>query len=425
MGFSETFLRGFQTGAQAKLQKEAAAQQTLRDKQQADLQLEELKLRQAAARIQQQRAQFDAELHPLELEQKIQEAGLVPADVEGGASGVGAAGTLPPLASPGSAPGAPPSAPVGGGVEGTSPVSPEPAPRTLSDVLNIGGKSFRRKTLSEKLNEMRQATMTKVGAEAEAKAQYDYLPEDVRVNVAGQEIVIPKGTPLNLAPGIVSGTTQTRISAADNATSRANALTAAEVAREGMDYKRQADADKLVKTPYGQVRKSEVGALLDSMGRVVNGVRVFPPELVGHAKTLALQADVLKRGAKHIETMLDDPKVRKLLGPLEGRVVGDLGTFIGFLPPELSELAGALDGFAKTTVSVHGMRSAEESRRTFDEHLGFRFTPEALKGAVRGFAAIPDAWIEVGQEHGLLTGPGVTPSGSDPAKPRFVIKSVK
>lgn len=421
MGFSQTFLQGFQVGSQKKLQQEAQMRQAERDKQQAALDLEELKLRQGAARIADQKARFDADLHPLELEKAIQEAGLVPADVAGGAPGGGAAaGPLPPPAALGQPSGASPSAPTG---VGTGDASPEPAPRTMSDILNIGGKSFRRKTLKERMDEAEGVAGAKAGAEARAKAQYDYLPQDVTVQLPGGPVTIPKGTPLNVAPTVVSGTTSARVSAADNATSRENAKTAAEAAAaRGRLKVRNVPGVGLVLEGDVQDALTRGGPGVEAGPDGVNRLPASLPATTKHVIDKGIQTLKLR---DHITELLADPQVQAGLGPVAGRITS-LKQLAGIPDPKVQELAASLSGFMALAQGIHGFRSAEMAEHLFNTYSGARFTPEAIAAAVKGMSQVAEGWAELGKQHGYEVGassPGAAPGAAPPSG--IVIKSIR
>jgi hypothetical protein len=92
--------------------------------------------------------------------------------------------------------------------------------------------------------------------------------------------------------------------------------------------------------------------------------------------------DSLSMGNELI-AMLDDPETAAQLGPIAGRAT-NLQEFIGNIPPNMSELAGALKSWTELQPTVHAMRSSEMAEH-IEKSLNRKFTPEALKGFIRGF----------------------------------------
>lgn len=426
MGFSQTFLQGFQVGSQKKLQQEAQMRQAERDKQQAALDLEELKLRQGAARIADQKARFDADLHPLELEKAIQEAGLVPADVAGEAPGGGAAaGPLPPPAALGQPSGAPPSAPMGVGTgAGVDETAPEPAPRTMSDVLNIGGKSFRRKTLKERLEEVEGVAGAKAGAEAKAKAQYDYLPEDVTIDLPGGPVTIRKGTPISATGPVVSGTVGMREGAARNATALEAARIGAASRERVADVKAQSSAAALKKNGDGSwsLASDIVNVLRSGGGGAAPSTRA---PLSSATRNTIDKSAVLLDLKNDAQQQLDDPEVAQFLGPANGRITS-VQQLIGNPDERAQKLFGTLTGIAALSLGIHSFRNAQEAARITDEFFKSRYEPAAIRGALEGLSGAARHWENLGVQHGYdVSGnaAGAAPGAAPPSG--IVIKSIR
>lgn len=420
MGFSQTFLQGFQVGSQRKLQQEAAARQAEQDRQRATLELEDLKLRQGSAKLAEARARMEAELHPLNIEEAITKAGLLEVPPGGGAAGPGVgSGALPPTAPlAGTAPAVPPS--------GEAPSAPGmfdgAGASSLQHLLQIGGRSFRRPTLEERLEELRQVEA--------AKATGEVLPEDLVVDLPGGKVTVPRGTPRGAAGSIISGTASSRASAADNATARANALTAADTARYTADAASARGRLKVRNVPgIGLVLDGDIQDALsrgagDGVETGPGGVPIVPaalPAATKHVVDKGRQTLILR---DKIHALLKDPDVQAGLGPIAGRVTS-LKQLAGVPHPKVQQLAAELSGFMALAQGIHGFRSAEMAERLFDTYSGTKFTPEAIAAAVDGMSQVAQGWAALGEQHGYKSEASTPSQGQPGSGSRFVIKRVQ
>jgi hypothetical protein len=107
-----------------------------------------------------------------------------------------------------------------------------------------------------------------------------------------------------------------------------------------------------------------------------------------------------------IVKQLSDPKVAAMLGPAMGRYA-NLREFIGNPPPELSELAGAIESYSLANMGVHGMRSSIGAQK-INAMLDAKHTPESLIAKIKGLSKFSSHFME---------NEGMKPANTSPAAP--------
>lgn len=103
-------------------------------------------------------------------------------------------------------------------------------------------------------------------------------------------------------------------------------------------------------------------------------------------------AQAVNQTGEDIIAQISDPTVAAMLGPSMGRY-GTLREFIGNPPPEMAELAGAIESYAIANMGVHGMRSvqgAEQVKKLLDK----KHTPESLKATIKGLSRFSQHFME-------------------------------
>jgi hypothetical protein len=144
----------------------------------------------------------------------------------------------------------------------------------------------------------------------------------------------------------------------------------------------QAAADKAATLTREQTRDTEitrhnkamenkqpVGAtvVVQTVDKDGNPITKIVPKVAGSEFAAKPSATTQSRGdsalavqqtGEDIIAKLSDPNVAAMVGPQMGRY-NSLREFIGDPPPELSELAGAIESYALANMGVHGMRSAQ------------------------------------------------------------------
>lgn len=283
--------------------------------------------------------------------------------------------------------------------------APEPAPpQTLSEVLNIGGKSFRRKTLQEKIQEAKQAS--------EAKAAGDLLVGKQRGEFGLQE-------------GRERNETALKEGAARNATSIRVAEIGAQSRERVADTKAQASASALKKNGDGSwsLASDIVAALTKGGGQAAPSTRA--PLSAASRNTIDKSA-VLLDLKKDAQDQLDDPAIAQHLGPVGGRITS-VAQLIGNPDPGAQKLFGTLTGIAALSLGIHAFRNAQEAARITDEFFKSRYEPAAIRGALEGITGAAKYWERLGVEHGYdVSGNGATGQSSTPAStPGIVIKSIR
>jgi hypothetical protein len=109
----------------------------------------------------------------------------------------------------------------------------------------------------------------------------------------------------------------------------------------------------------------------------------FTADIAAMTKNRIVAAKNSQNMGNEVIAMLQDPKVRIRLGPIMGRVTGFQG-LLGSIPPDMTELAGALKSWTELQPAVHGMRSSEMAKE-IEQSVPLKWTPEALAGFIRGF----------------------------------------
>ena len=89
------------------------------------------------------------------------------------------------------------------------------------------------------------------------------------------------------------------------------------------------------------------------------------------------------RMSKELFDYIDKPEVKKVMGPMAGRI-SSWESFIGNPPPEFAELKGMFMSWTELQPALHGMRSAEMAKE-IEKQVGPQVSPEALKAFIRGF----------------------------------------
>jgi len=121
------------------------------------------------------------------------------------------------------------------------------------------------------------------------------------------------------------------------------------------------------------------------------GIELGTKPLAGQERTRAQAGNAALESSVQIQQMLKDPKVAEALGPLEGRKV-TFEQIIGNIPPEMSKLKSALEGYALNTMGVHGMRSAQEAHRLISDALPTKFNAASLVSSLEGLNEVPLSW---------------------------------
>jgi hypothetical protein len=93
-------------------------------------------------------------------------------------------------------------------------------------------------------------------------------------------------------------------------------------------------------------------------------------------------AEAVNQTGNDIIDELKKPDVAAKVGPLMGRF-NSLRDLIGNPPPELAELAGAIQSYSIATMGVHGMRSVQGAKE-ISKLLDQKHTPASLIAAING-----------------------------------------
>lgn len=121
------------------------------------------------------------------------------------------------------------------------------------------------------------------------------------------------------------------------------------------------------------------------------GISLGTKPIAGQERTRAQAGNAALESSVQIQQMLKDPKVAAALGPLEGRKV-TFEQVLGTIPPEMTKLKSALEGYALNTMGVHGMRSAQEAHRLITEALPTKFNAASLVSSLEGLNEVPTSW---------------------------------
>jgi hypothetical protein len=120
--------------------------------------------------------------------------------------------------------------------------------------------------------------------------------------------------------------------------------------------------------------------------------KTFDKGVGAATETRLASAQAVNQTGEDIIKTLSDPKVAANLGPAMGRY-NSVRDFIGNPPPELAELAGAIESYAIANMGVHGMRSvqgAEQIKKLLDR----KHTPESLVNTIRGLSQFSQHFME-------------------------------
>ncbi len=98
--------------------------------------------------------------------------------------------------------------------------------------------------------------------------------------------------------------------------------------------------------------------------------------------TRLASAEAVNQTGNDIIDELKKPDVAAKVGPLMGRF-NSLRDLIGNPPPELAELAGAIQSYSIATMGVHGMRSVQGAKE-ISKLLDQKHTPASLIAAING-----------------------------------------
>jgi hypothetical protein len=113
----------------------------------------------------------------------------------------------------------------------------------------------------------------------------------------------------------------------------------------------------------------------------VKGKTFDKPVSAALANRLA-SAKAVNQTGDDIIAKLSDPAIAATVGPVMGRF-NTLRDFLGNPPPELAELAGAIESYSLANMGVHGMRSAEGAAK-INQMLNEKGTPASLIAKIKG-----------------------------------------
>lgn len=133
--------------------------------------------------------------------------------------------------------------------------------------------------------------------------------------------------------------------------------------------------------------------------------KTFNKGVTGATETRLASAQAVNQTGNDIIAKLSDPKIAAQVGPAMGRY-NSVQDWIGDPPPELSELAGAIESYAIANMGVHGMRSvqgAAEIKKLLDK----KHTPESMIQTIKGLSGFSQHFMENEGRTGVA--PGMTP----------------
>lgn len=143
--------------------------------------------------------------------------------------------------------------------------------------------------------------------------------------------------------------------------------------------------------------------------------QTFDKGVSGATETRLASAQAVSQTGEDIIAKLSDPKVAAMVGPAMGRY-NSVRDWIGDPPPELSELAGALESYAIANMGVHGMRSvqgADQIKKLLDK----KHTPDSMISTIKGLNSFSQHFMQ-NEGRGGATTPapaGASATGAPPA----------
>lgn len=120
--------------------------------------------------------------------------------------------------------------------------------------------------------------------------------------------------------------------------------------------------------------------------------KTYKKGVSGATETRLASAEAVNQTGEDIIKQLSDPKVAASLGPAMGRY-NSVREWVGNPPPELSELAGAIESYALANMGVHGMRSAQGAEQ-IKKLLDKKHTPESLASTIRGLSKFSEHFMQ-------------------------------
>jgi len=120
--------------------------------------------------------------------------------------------------------------------------------------------------------------------------------------------------------------------------------------------------------------------------------KTFDKGVSGAAETRLQSAQAVNQTGDDIIKKLSDPAVAAQVGPAMGRY-NSVQEWIGNPPPELAELAGAIESYALANMGVHGMRSAQGAEQ-IKKLLNQKHTPESLIRTIKGLNGFSQHFME-------------------------------
>lgn len=125
--------------------------------------------------------------------------------------------------------------------------------------------------------------------------------------------------------------------------------------------------------------KAPAGTLLDDNGTPIGSINAQNVRPTGASRTAAERADTLESLDKKIRIALQNPELRKGVGPLAGRLK-ELENRMGTLPRDLAELKNDLVSYGAFQAGLHPVRGIG-AMQYFDQVLGgLGQSPEELLG---------------------------------------------
>lgn len=147
-----------------------------------------------------------------------------------------------------------------------------------------------------------------------------------------------------------------------------------------------------------------------------------PPNATTENRLSSAQA--VNQTGNDIIAKLSDPEIAAKVGPIMGRY-NSVRDWVGNPPPELAELAGAIESYSLANMGVHGMRSAQGAEK-IKQLLDQKHTPESLIATIRGLKRFSTHFME-NEGRGQATGgsTGGLPNVGDTFNGQKVLKVEK
>lgn len=174
----------------------------------------------------------------------------------------------------------------------------------------------------------------------------------------------------------------------------------------------QAKSDKLIKVEHKDPETGRTVIEWLPMSEVRG--QKFEKGTSATTESRLASAQAVNQTGQDIIAKLSDPAVKRQLGPAMGRF-NSVREFIGNPPPELAEIAGAIESYALANMGVHGMRSAQGAEQ-IKKLLDQKHTPESLIATIKGLNAFSQHFMQnEGRAVGTPTPTSVAPSGGGPS----------